>query len=70
VDEITAKGDSELVVCQMRSEWKTREPRLRTLRHEANMLVEQFDEFKIEHIPRIDNGVADSLVDDAFRENT
>jgi hypothetical protein len=32
------------------------------------MLVEQFDEFKIEHIPRIENGGADSLVDDAFRE--
>ena len=67
VNELTAKGDSELVVCQMRSEWKTREPRLRKLRDEANMLVEQFDEFEIEHIPRIENGVADSLVDDAFR---
>jgi len=57
-------------VCQMRSEFKTREPRLRKLRDEANMLVKQFDEFEIKHIPRIENGVADSLVDDAFRWNS
>jgi ribonuclease HI len=66
VDELTAKGDSELVVCQMRSEFKTREPRLRKLRDEANMLVKQFDEFEIKHIPRIENEVADSLVDISF----
>lgn len=70
VEEITAKGDSELVVCQMRSEYKTREPRLRKLGDEENMLVDQFDESEIEHIPRIENGVADSLVDDAFRRNS
>jgi len=66
VDEITVRGDSQLVVRQVRGEWKTNELRLRVLRDEANQLIEQFDAFEIEHVPRAKNSVADSLVESAF----
>ena len=66
VDEITVRGDSQLVVSQVRGEWKTNELRLRVLRDEANELIEQFDAFEIEHVPRAQNSVADSLVESAF----
>ena len=66
VDDITVRGDSQLVVRQIRGEWETREPRLRVLGDEANELIEQFDAFEIEHVPRVENSVADSLVESAF----
>jgi len=66
VDEITVRGDSQLVVRQVRGEWKTNELRLRVLRDEANELIGQFDTFEIEHVPRVENSVADSLVERAF----
>jgi ribonuclease HI len=66
VDEITVKGDSQLVVRQIRGEWRINKQHLRVLRDEANELLGQFDRFEIEHIPRIQNSVADSLVERAF----
>jgi len=66
VDEITVMGDSQLVVRQVRGEWQTNELWLRVLRDEANELIEQFDAFEIEHVPRVENSVADSLVESAF----
>jgi ribonuclease HI len=50
----------------VRGEWKTNELRLRVLRERANDLIEQFDSFEIEHVPRVQNSVADSLVESAF----
>jgi ribonuclease HI len=66
VDEITAMGDSQLVVRQIRGEWRTNKQHLRVLRDEANELLGQFDTFEIEHVPRLENSVADSLVERAF----
>jgi ribonuclease HI len=66
VDDITVRGDSQLVVRQIRGEWRTNKQHLRVLCDEANELIEQFDTFEIEHIPRVENSVADSLVERAF----
>jgi ribonuclease HI len=71
VDDNTGRGDSQLVVRQVRCEWEACEweaiePRLRVLRDEANELIEQFETFEIEHVPRIHKSVADSLVELAF----
>jgi len=57
--------DSQLVVRQVRGEWRTREPH-KVLRDEANELIVQFDAFEIEHVPRSQNSVADSLVESGF----
>jgi ribonuclease HI len=66
VDEITARGDTQLFVRRDKGEWKTHKSRLRVLHDEANGLTEQFDAFDIDHIPRVQNSVADSLVESAF----
>jgi len=66
VDEITVRGDSQLVVRQIRGEWRTNKQHLRILRDETNELIERFDTFEIEHVPRVQNSVADSLVERAF----
>ena len=66
VDDITVRGDSQLVVRQIRGEWRTNKQHLRVLRDEANELLGQFDTFEIKHVPRVENSVADSLVERAF----
>ena len=66
VVEITVRGDSRLVVRQIRGEWRTNKQHLKILRDEANELMGQFDTFEIEHVPRVENSVADSLVERAF----
>jgi len=55
-----------MVLRQFRGEWKTREPRLWVLRGDANELIEQFDEFEIERVSRVQNSVADSQVERGF----
>lgn len=66
VDDIAVRGDSQLVVRQIRGEWRTNKQHLRVLRDEANELLGQFDTFEIKHVPRVENSVADSLVERAF----
>jgi len=66
VDDITVRGDSQLVLRQNRGEWKTNEQPLRVLSDEAKGLIEQFDRFEIEHVPSLQNSVADLLVEIAF----
>ena len=39
VDDITMRGDSQLVVRQVRGEWRTHEARLRVLRDEADEFI-------------------------------
>ncbi len=54
-------GDSELIVKQMRGEYKVKNPDLRVLYEEAQALLHQFDEVKIEHNLRHKNVLADKL---------
>lgn len=68
VDSVTAKGDSQLIVKQVTGEWDTNDDTLADLWGEVRELVDAFDQFTIEHIPREQNEAADSLVDNAFEE--
>lgn len=54
-------GDSELIVKQMRGEYRVRNPGLLGLYEEARHLLHQFDEAKIEHNLRHKNALADKL---------
>jgi len=56
-----AKGDSTVVVKQMKREWKTNTEALRSLRTEADGLVVQFESFDITWIRRSENRAADAL---------
>ena len=58
---IVIRGDSELVVRQMRGEYRVKSPELRNLYDEAKSLYHQFDRAKIEHNHRHKNTLADRL---------
>ena len=64
--EVEARGDSELVVKQVRGEYGVNQPELRPLRDRVQELADEFDQFEIQHIPREENWEADELVDQAF----
>ena len=64
--EVKARGDSQLVVRQVTGDWQTNEPRLRELRDRVQELVEEFETFEIQHIPREENREADELVEQGF----
>src|SRR6185437_15301537 len=59
--KIHIRGDSELIIKQMRGEYRVKHPDLRELYDEAQFLLHQFDEAKIEHNLRHKNALADKL---------
>jgi len=65
-DELIIKGDSQLVVKQVRGEWNTNDPTLREKRVRVRELLEQFDEWSIDHVPREINARADELLNEAL----
>src|SRR4051812_16898698 len=58
---ILIRGDSELIIKQMRGEYRVKHPDMRQLYDEAQHLLHQFDNAKIEHNLRDKNELADSL---------
>ena len=59
---LLVRGDSELVIKQMRGEYRVKHPDLKPLHEEASHLLAQFDEVKLEHNFRHKNQLADKLV--------
>jgi len=59
---IMVRGDSELIIKQMRGEYRVKHPDMRKLYDEAQFLLHQFDEAKIEHNLRHKNELADKLL--------
>ncbi|HXE91965.1 MAG TPA: ribonuclease HI family protein [Terriglobales bacterium] len=59
-------ADSELLVRQMRGQYKVKSPELRPLFERARGLAAQLDWFAIEHVPREQNRAADRLANDAM----
>ena len=58
---VVAKGDSTVVVKQVKGEWKTKEPALLPLRTQAEELLKRFDSSDVKWIPRKQNRRADAL---------
>jgi len=58
---IVVRGDSELIIKQMRGEYRVKHPDMKRLFDEAQHLLHQFDEAKIEHNLRQKNELADKL---------
>lgn len=65
-DTVELRGDSELVVKQVKGAWNVNEPDLRERRVQALALLEQFDEWTLTHVPREINERADNLANEAF----
>lgn len=61
IQRILCYSDSMLVVMQVRGEWKIKTPHLKPYRDRAVELLNQFDFFKILHIPGKENMEADEL---------
>jgi ribonuclease HI len=59
--KIVVRGDSELVIKQMRGEYRVKNPDLRVLYDRAQDLIAQFDQAKVEHNYRESNELADKL---------
>ena len=59
--KILIRGDSELIVKQMKGEYRVKNADLRVLYEEAQDLISEFDSAKIEHNYRSDNTLADKL---------
>ena len=65
-DEIDVRGDSELIVKQVRGEWNANDPELREKRVRVRELLERFDRWSIGHVPREINDRADELANEAL----
>ena len=63
---ITVFLDSELVVRQIKGEYRVREPHLKTLHQKSQELLNQFSQYSILSIPREENRRADQLANEAI----
>ncbi len=60
--------DSELLVRQIQGIYRVKNPDLKPLMVEIRNLLDRFDTWKIEHVPRSDNALADRLANEAIDE--
>ena len=60
-EEIDVFCDSQLVVSQLKGEWKIKSDGLRDLAVEARRLLNTFKDAQISHVPREQNAEADAL---------
>lgn len=63
---IVIRGDSELIVKQMRGEYRVKSPDLKSLFDQAQALFRQFEHAEIEHNRRGKNKLADKLANMAI----
>jgi ribonuclease HI len=66
VRRLLVRMDSELVVRQVRGEYKVRHPGLKPLFARVGALVAGLERFHIEHVPRAENARADALANAAL----
>ncbi len=65
-DEVQVRGDSQLIVKQVKGAWDTNDPELREKRVRARELLARFEEWSLTHVPREVNGRADELANEAL----
>ena len=65
-DEVEIRGDSQLIVKQVRGEWDTNDPELRERRVRVRELLTGFDDWSLTHVPREINERADELANEAL----
>jgi ribonuclease HI len=65
---VRIRSDSELLVKQMRGEYRVKHPRLQILHQRAHDLLRRLDRVIFEHVPREQNVEADRLVNVAIDE--
>jgi ribonuclease HI len=68
VTNIEIFSDSELVVSQLKGEWKIKSDSLRRLAVDARRLMNKFASSSIAHVPREENADADKLANQGMDE--
>ncbi len=68
--ELEIRLDSELVVKQIRGEYKTKNARLREIQEEIFRMLERIPKWEIVHVPRSANRLADELANKAINTKT
>jgi ribonuclease HI len=63
---LTVRGDSELVIRQMKGEYRVRQPHLKPLHEQATALASEFASVRYEHNHRHHNELADKLANRAM----
>ncbi len=66
VRDVVVHSDSELLVKQMRGEYRVKNERIRELFEKASRMASEFDSFEIIHVGRENNRGADKLANDAI----
>jgi ribonuclease HI len=66
--DVLVRSDSELLVKQMRGEYRVKHPGLQPLHREAQSLIGRFIRVRFEHVPREKNAEADRLANLAMDE--
>ena len=61
VEKIDIFGDSNLIISEVRGEWKVRHEKLRPYHEYLENLQAQFEQVNFYHLPREENQLADSL---------
>ncbi|HYY25077.1 MAG TPA: ribonuclease HI family protein [Candidatus Udaeobacter sp.] len=68
---VRIQSDSQLLVRQLNGEYRVKDEKLRTLSQRAISLLRQFKSYRIVHVPREQNKIADRLankaIDDALK---
>jgi ribonuclease HI len=67
---LRVESDSELLVRQMRGQYKVKSAELRPLFERARKMAQTFASFKIEHVYRVQNAEADALANQALDETS
>ena len=67
---LRVESDSELLVRQMRGQYKVKSPELRPLFERARKMAQSFESFKIEHVYREQNAEADALANEALDQTS
>jgi ribonuclease HI len=65
-ESVELVGDSELIVRQVRGEYKVKDAGLRPLHAAASEALREFDRWSIRNVPRAENEAADALVNEAL----
>lgn len=68
VSELDVRMDSELIVKQLKGEYKVKNEGLKPLFNDARSWIKKFDHFSVMHVPREQNKLADKLANKAIDE--
>ncbi|WP_335999862.1 ribonuclease HI [Halorientalis halophila] len=68
-DTVEVRGDSELIVKQVRGEYDANDPQLREHRVTVRELLAGFDDWSLSHVPREINDRADDLANEALDDD-